>query len=142
MKTKMSPEVQEFGRKKTLIIGGIIALGFMIYFLNPEAATDSQTDLEEKFSDPQVRDASASESDTNKQESLVGRQVTVTGTGSAGLVLRTGPGTDYEMNDSAWDGDIFTVIGGPTNADGHTWWKIKEPMTGNVSWAAARYLSP
>lgn len=143
MKTKMSPETREFGRKKVGIIGGIIGISIIVALLSPEAEANTQANQEAKFSEPQVRDANSSEDDSVvKQESLIGRQVVVTSTGPAGLVLRKGPGKEYEMNDSAWDGDVFTVIGGPKTADGYTWWQIKEPMTGTVSWAAARYLSP
>lgn len=68
-----------------------------------------------------------------------GALVVVTGTGGAGLNLRAQPTTDARVIGSAKEGTVLTVLEGPTDAAGHTWWKARAP-NGTEGWAAARYL--
>lgn len=73
----------------------------------------------------------------------IGSRVQVSGTGGAGLSLRTGPGLDNERVDIADEGEAFIVAGGPVEADGLTWWLLKdEANPGREGWGAASYLLP
>ena len=41
------------------------------------------------------------------------------------------------------EGSIFTIVDGPQQADGLTWWKIQDPNDVTVAgWAASNYLQP
>ncbi|MEA3309067.1 MAG: SH3 domain-containing protein [Chloroflexota bacterium] len=72
----------------------------------------------------------------------VGKQVRIAGTGSAGLSLRDGPGVSYQRLGVAIEGEVFIVAGGPTNADGLTWWLLRyEADPTREGWGAANYLA-
>jgi hypothetical protein len=71
----------------------------------------------------------------------IGQTVVVTGTGKDKLSFRAGPGTDYKRVRVVKDGVKLTVIGGPQEADGFTWWQLKAP-NGQVGWAVEDYLKP
>ena len=71
----------------------------------------------------------------------VGQRVRIAGTGSAGLSLRDGPGVSYQRRGVAIEGEVFVVAGGPTSADGLTWWLLKdETEPSREGWGAANYL--
>jgi hypothetical protein len=71
----------------------------------------------------------------------VGKRVVVTDAEDSGLNVRTGPGLDNEVRFIADNGETFTVIGGPTQADSLTWWQVQNPLdTSETGWAAASYL--
>lgn len=71
----------------------------------------------------------------------IGSRVRVSGTAGAGLSLRSTPGVNNERVDIAAEGDIFTVVGGPVEADGLTWWQLQDAAAPQrAGWAAARYL--
>lgn len=40
------------------------------------------------------------------------------------LVLRNGPGTNYEWKRDLIVGDAGIIAGGPTQAEGYTWWQV------------------
>ena len=72
----------------------------------------------------------------------VGQRVRITGTGDAGLSLRDGPGVSYTRLDIAKEEEVFVVAGGPTAADGLTWWLLKdETNPAREGWGAANYLA-
>ena len=71
----------------------------------------------------------------------VGGKVRVTGTGAAKLNVRENPSTTSAILTRAADGTEFTVMEGPTTADGYTWWKVTDGQ-GTTGWAAANYLQP
>lgn len=72
-----------------------------------------------------------------------GTRAQVTGTGSAGLSLRESAGTGAERVDVAADGEFFLVVAGPEEADGYTWWLLRdEDSPQREGWAAATYLTP
>ena len=71
----------------------------------------------------------------------IGSRVQVNGTGAAGLNLRAAPGTRSERVTIAAEGSLFIVAGGPQEADGLTWWLLKdETNPEREGWGAANYL--
>jgi hypothetical protein len=73
----------------------------------------------------------------------VGSRVRVAGTGGAGLNLRSGAGLNNERVDIAGENEVFVVAGGPREADGLTWWLLKdENDPAREGWGAANYLQP
>lgn len=68
-----------------------------------------------------------------------GDAVSVGDTGGAGMRLRTGPGLNYITAEILPDGVRLTVVGGPEEADGITWWRL-ETEEGNVGWGAQDVL--
>jgi transcriptional regulator with XRE-family HTH domain len=71
----------------------------------------------------------------------IGQTVVVTDTGKNKLSFRAGPGTTYEIIRLIKDGTQLTIIGGPKDADGYTWWQMKT-NDGLVGWAVEDYLEP
>ena len=65
--------------------------------------------------------------------------VVVTGTGGAGLRLRELATTNSKMVILVREGTVLTVLEGPTDADGYTWWKVRTP-DGEEGWGAANWL--
>jgi hypothetical protein len=72
----------------------------------------------------------------------VGGKVRVTGTGTARLNLRESPSTSATILTRVEDGREFTVVEGPTSADGYQWWKVQDAAGTITGWAAANYLQP
>jgi uncharacterized protein YgiM (DUF1202 family) len=71
----------------------------------------------------------------------VGKQVIVIVAEDSGLNVRSGPGLDNEVRFIADNGETFTIIGGPTQADSITWWQLQDPTDNSRSgWASASYL--
>ncbi len=71
----------------------------------------------------------------------IGQRVEVFGTEGQGIRFRTGPGLNYITTTILQDGVVLTVVGGPEQADGFTWWRLQMD-TGAVGWAAAGNLRP
>jgi hypothetical protein len=69
--------------------------------------------------------------------------ITGVGPGSGGEVsclnIRTEPGTDKDIIDCLREGTQLTVLGGPQEAGGLTWWRVK--LTSGDGWAAEDYLA-
>ena len=72
-------------------------------------------------------------------EIAVGATVLIQGTGGGGLNLREQPSTYSARVGSAKEGSELTVLEGPTDADGYTWWKVKTP-DGTEGWGAGNWL--
>lgn len=71
----------------------------------------------------------------------VGSYVQISGTGGAGLRLRSGPGTSAAMRFVAMDAEVFQVKDGPKDSDGYTWWYLEASYDpSRAGWAAANYL--
>lgn len=68
-----------------------------------------------------------------------GAQVVVQGTLGQGLNLRASYSTSARLVGSAKDGNVLTVLEGPQEADGYTWWKVKT-ADGKEGWAAGKFL--
>jgi len=68
-----------------------------------------------------------------------GAQVVVQGTLGQGLNLRASASTTARLVGSAKDGNVLTVLEGPQEADGYTWWKVRT-ADGKEGWAAGKFL--
>jgi len=68
-----------------------------------------------------------------------GALVVVSGTGGAGLRLRALATTDSEVIAMAREDTVLTVLEGPVEADGYTWWKVRTPDA-EEGWGAADWL--
>ena len=76
----------------------------------------------------------------------VGDRVQVT-MSSGQLSVRVTPGTDAELVVSVNPGDQFTVMGGPQDANGYTWYQLRSDDGAVEGWAAdgdgtERWISP
>jgi peptidoglycan/xylan/chitin deacetylase (PgdA/CDA1 family)/uncharacterized protein YgiM (DUF1202 family) len=65
---------------------------------------------------------------------VAGDKVRVT----AGLYLRTGPGTGYGVISTMPTGTVCTVVSGPTAANGYSWYQLDTPY--GRGWAAGEFL--
>jgi hypothetical protein len=66
----------------------------------------------------------------------IGSSVAVVG--SNGIRVRSSPGTDNSINAVlriAEPGEVFTVVSGPQDANGLTWWRVRD-ASGLEGWAA------
>jgi hypothetical protein len=73
----------------------------------------------------------------------VGFRVTVMGTGGAGLSIRADAGTSAERVHVATEGEVLLVVGGPQDADGYTWWFLRDEVDpAREGWAAQNFLAP
>lgn len=72
----------------------------------------------------------------------LGVYVQISGTEDQGLHLRAQPGLDSSPLDLGYDSEVFQITGGPTQADGYTWWYLTAPYDQSRSgWAVQDYLS-
>jgi hypothetical protein len=73
----------------------------------------------------------------------VGVVVEVTGTGGAGLNLREAPNKSAKVLYRAMEHEVFSVVGGPRQGDGETWWQLQGVYdTSHEGWAVETYLRP
>lgn len=71
----------------------------------------------------------------------VGAQAEVYGVGIDKLNIRNRPSlTDSQVLFRENAGKRFDVIGGPHQADGYTWWQVRDPQFQVEGWAVANYL--
>jgi hypothetical protein len=68
-----------------------------------------------------------------------GATVIVQGTLGAGLNLRAEPSTGARLVGNVKEGASLTVVEGPQQSDGYTWWKVRTP-DGKEGWGAATWL--
>ena len=69
------------------------------------------------------------------------KTVTVANTGGIGLNLRIGPGENFSILKALPEGTQMSVVGGPTQADGLSWWNLTSPL--GTGWSAvADWLTP
>lgn len=70
-----------------------------------------------------------------------GDLVEVTGTGGEGLRLRNSPSLAGVINVLALENEVFEIKGGPTEADGYTWWFLVNPYDNqSQGWSVTNYL--
>ena len=68
--------------------------------------------------------------------------VQITGTGGDGLRLRSSPGLSSDPLFFGNESEAFLVTGGPSQADGYTWWYLIAPYDqSRAGWAVATYLA-
>lgn len=71
----------------------------------------------------------------------VGLQAAVYGVGNDKLNIRNSPSlTESQVLFRENEGKRFEIIGGPHEADGFTWWQVRDPQFQVQGWAVARYL--
>lgn len=51
-----------------------------------------------------------------------------------GLKMRSGPGTDFAVIENLPNGTVVTIVDGPQDAQGYTWWFVQS-LNGNSGWA-------
>ncbi len=73
-------------------------------------------------------------------ELAVGDNVTVAGTGGAGLNMRAGAGTGHAKVKTLREGAKVEIIGGPEDADGYIWWQVRD-AGGATGWVVEDFLS-
>ncbi len=61
-------------------------------------------------------------------------------TGNGSLRLRSGAGTSFGVVTTVADGTSGSVLAGPTDNDGFTWWRVSTSR--GTGWAAGAYLIP
>jgi hypothetical protein len=66
--------------------------------------------------------------------------VKIVDTGPTGLNFRKTPARAGEKIRSLGEGNVYEVVGGPQQADGLTWWQLKDPSDGTSGWGAADYM--
>lgn len=71
-------------------------------------------------------------------EIAIGSSVVVANSGGTGVNFRSDPSTDSEIVDVLLDGTELTVIDGPLDAEGYTWWQV-EGASG-TGWMVQDYL--
>lgn len=73
----------------------------------------------------------------------VGTRVEVIGTGGVGVSIRAEAHTNGERLGVADEGDTLLIVGGPEEADGYTWWFLRDESNAALKgWAVSDYLSP
>ncbi len=70
----------------------------------------------------------------------VGARVTIVGTGGGGLNFRRAPSISAERIRSLPDGTVYEIVGGPEQADGFTWWQLRDPTDGTIGWGVQNYM--
>ena len=70
----------------------------------------------------------------------IGAKPKVGGTGGVGLNMRADAGTGHARVKTLPEGSVVEIIGGPKEANGFTWWQVRD-QTGVAGWVAAKYLS-
>lgn len=77
-------------------------------------------------------------SESSSGEIAVGGNATVT---DNGLNMRSEPTTDASIVTTLAQGQQVSIVGGPEDGDGFTWWQI-ELEGGDTGWVAADFLAP
>jgi hypothetical protein len=72
----------------------------------------------------------------------IGATIRVIDVGDQQLNVRELPGViDVDVVFRAPENTLFTIVDGPSQGDGLTWWKIQDPQSSQRSgWAASNYL--
>ncbi|MFN3705789.1 MAG: hypothetical protein ACK4WM_07335 [Thermoflexales bacterium] len=70
----------------------------------------------------------------------IGARVTIVGTGGSGLNFRRAPSIYAERIRSLPEGSVYEIVGGPEQADGFTWWQLRDPSDGAIGWGVQNYM--
>lgn len=74
------------------------------------------------------------------QPSAAGK-VRVTGTAGLSLRLRAAPSTNAETVKLVPDGTLLLITGDSKQAEGYTWWPVRDPSDNKEGWAVSQYLT-
>jgi hypothetical protein len=69
----------------------------------------------------------------------IGDMATVCCTGGTGLRMRSGAGTGHPVVKMLTEDKVVEVVGGPQEANGYTWWQVRDEV-GTSGWVAAEFL--
>lgn len=69
----------------------------------------------------------------------IGTGQTVRVSASDGLNLRAAAGSNQDLVKTMPDGTILAIVSGPVEADGHSWWQVRD-SEGSVGWCAEEWL--
>jgi len=73
----------------------------------------------------------------------VGAMVEVSGTGGDGLNLRDAPNTSGKILFRVFERELFRVVDGPQDSNGHTWWLLQGYLdVTRQGWGVENYLKP
>jgi len=72
----------------------------------------------------------------------VGGKVRITNTGGAGVNFRDQPSISGKLLRKLPENNVYEVIGGPQEADGYTWWQLRDASDGALGWGAQNFLVP
>ena len=64
----------------------------------------------------------------------------VANTGGSGLNVRSGAGTGHARVKTLPDGTALEIIGGPQEADGHTWYQVRDDVGTTTGWVIVGYI--
>lgn len=70
----------------------------------------------------------------------IGDKAVVCCTDNVGLRMRAGAGTGHPLVKTLPEGTILEIVGGPQEADGYTWWQVRDEV-GTSGWVAADFLT-
>lgn len=70
------------------------------------------------------------------------RVVRVAGTQGLQLRIRSAPGTKSDTVKLVPDGTRLLIIGDGQQAEGQTWWPVRDPTDNKEGWAVSTYLAP
>ncbi len=83
----------------------------------------------------------ATETTTDTTEELgIGAKAKVVNTRGVGLNMRAGAGTGHARVKTLPEGEPLEIIGGPREANGFTWWQVRDGA-GTTGWAASQFLT-
>lgn len=68
-----------------------------------------------------------------------GVEVTVQGVGEDGLNVRAEPNTDADILETVDEGSSLTILEGPSEGSGYTWWKVRT-AAGTEGWVVVDFL--
>lgn len=54
--------------------------------------------------------------------------------------IRSGPGTEYEVQQTAYPGDPVQILDSAQDSGGYTWYKVRFPQSGAQGWIAAQLV--
>ena len=82
---------------------------------------------------------SPSEVEAASDELAIGDTAVVTNA-AGGLNMRAGAGTGHARTKTLPEGSVLEVIGGPREANGYTWWQVRDEA-GVSGWVADEWLT-
>jgi hypothetical protein len=134
-----------------MLLGAIILTivgGIWLFAKNPSAPAGPRPTAVVRTTTPTPVPTTAPTPTPNPATALsgaiaVGTRVEIVGTGEVGLSIRAEAHTNGERLDVATEGEMLLIVAGPEEADGYTWWFLRdESNAAREGWAVEDYLSP